>query len=225
MTTKLADIVSDETILPLIQSILADFQTIKCRYECAMREVKTKLEILDQEFEMQNRRNPIHHMESRLKSPKSIVKKLIKKQMAIDCDSAMLNLQDIAGIRVVCAYVKDIYTVANMLISQDDIEVIRIRDYIKEPKPNGYRSLHVIVQIPVFFSQGKMLLPVEVQLRTIAMDFWASLEHHIRYKEDMVAPQTLNDALMGASERIAQLDTEMQDIHDQMMQLAESENK
>ena len=129
----------------------------------------------------------------------------------------MENLQDIAGIRVVCAYLNDTYAIAELLGKQDDLRIIRMRDYIKDPKPNGYRSLHLIVEVPVFLSTGKELLPVEVQIRTIAMDFWASLEHQLRYKETASVPETLNRQLFGAAERIAALDGEMQHIHDQML--------
>ena len=208
-----------------IQDLVNGFKTIKCNYEAAMREIKTKLEILDQEFEMQHSRNPIHHMESRLKTLESIYGKLQRKNLSFTLESAKDNLYDIAGIRVVCAYLNDIYTIANLLTSQDDVKLISVRDYIKEPKANGYRSLHLIVQIPVFFSSGKVLIPVEVQIRTIAMDFWASLEHNIRYKKEVIAPQKLNDALYDCANRIAELDGDMQDIHNQMVELVNSHIK
>ena len=131
----------------------------------------------------------------------------------------MENLHDIAGIRVVCAYLNDVYTISDLLSKQDDVQVLQIRDYIQHPKPNGYRSLHMIVQVPVFLSQGRLELPVEVQIRTIAMDFWASLEHQIRYKESVTVPESLNHQLYDAAQRIASLDADMQDIHDQMIRL------
>ena len=132
----------------------------------------------------------------------------------------MDNLNDIAGIRVVCAYLNDTYTIAGLLTGQDDIELVQTRDYIASPKPNGYRSLHLIVRVPVFLSEGKLLLPVEVQIRTIAMDFWASLEHQLRYKEAAHVPEELNHQLLSAANRIAELDGDMQHIHDQMAALS-----
>ena len=202
---------------PEWQETIEEFLTMRFRYQSAMREVRTKLEILDDEFSMRHSRNPIHHMESRIKTPNSILQKLRRKGLAPTPQSAMDNLHDIAGIRVVCAYLNDTYAIAELLGKQDDLRILRVRDYIKCPKPNGYRSLHLIVEVPVFLSSGKELLPVEVQIRTIAMDFWASLEHQLRYKEVTNVPETLNQQLCDAAERIAALDSEMQHIHDQML--------
>ena len=199
------------------QETIDEFIAMRFRFQSAMREVRTKLEILDDEFSMRHSRNPIHHMESRIKSPQSIIHKLRRKGLEPTTQAAMEHLQDIAGIRVVCAYLNDTYAIAELLKQQDDLRVLRMRDYIKQPKPNGYRSLHVIVEVPVFLSTGKEMLPVEVQIRTIAMDFWASLEHQLRYKETAKVPETLNRQLCGAAERIAALDSEMQHIHDQML--------
>lgn len=210
--------------LPQIPQALREmaegYVTMKCRYQSALREVRTKLEILDDEFQMRHSRNPIHHMESRIKSPQSIAQKLRRKGLSVSCEAAMDNLNDIAGIRVVCAYLNDTYTIAGLLTGQDDIELVQTRDYIASPKPNGYRSLHLIVRVPVFLSEGKLLLPVEVQIRTIAMDFWASLEHQLRYKEAAHVPEELNHQLLSAANRIAELDGDMQHIHDQMAALS-----
>lgn len=194
------------------------FVSMRFRYQSAMREVQTKLEILDDEFQMRHSRNPIHHMESRIKKPDSIIQKLRRKGLPFTPEAAMENLRDIAGIRVVCAYLNDAYIIADLLCSQDDIRLLEKRDYIRQPKSNGYRSLHLIVEVPVFMSTGKQLVPVEVQIRTIAMDFWASLEHHLRYKETADVPETLNQQLFEASEKIAALDQDMQHIHDQMLE-------
>ena len=204
------------------QMLVDSFVTLKCRYQSALREVRTKLEILDDEFQMRHSRNPIHHMESRIKSPQSIAQKLRRKNLPLTPESAMKNLRDIAGIRVVCAYLNDIYTIAGLLTRQDDIHLVQERDYIRNPKPNGYRSLHLIVEVPVFFCEGKLMLPVEVQIRTIAMDFWASLEHQIRYKEVVDVPENLNEELYDAAERISALDGDMQRIHDRMVQMISS---
>lgn len=210
--------------LPQIPQALREmaegYVAMKCRYQSALREVRSKLEILDDEFQMRHSRNPIHHMESRIKSPQSIAQKLRRKGLSVSCEAAMDNLNDIAGIRVVCAYLNDTYTIAGLLTGQDDIELVQTRDYIASPKPNGYRSLHLIVRVPVFLSEGKLLLPVEVQIRTIAMDFWASLEHQLRYKEAAHVPEELNHQLLSAANRIAELDGDMQHIHDQMAALS-----
>ena len=203
-----------------LREMAEGYVAMKCRYQSALREVRTKLEILDDEFQMRHSRNPIHHMESRIKSPQSIAQKLRRKGLSVSCEAAMDNLNAIAGIRVVCAYPNETYTIAGLLTGQDDIELVQTRDYIASPKPNGYRSLHLIVRVPVFLSEGKLLLPVEVQIRTIAMDFWASLEHQLRYKEAAHVPEELNHQLLSAANRIAELDGDMQHIHDQMAALS-----
>ena len=198
------------------QRMMDDFLSIQCRYSAAMKEVQTKLEILDDEFQMKHRRNPIHHIESRLKSIHSIVEKLGRKQHAVSMQSAMENLNDIAGIRVICSYVQDVYTVARLLTTQDDVRLKEMRDYIQHPKPNGYRSLHLIIEIPVFLQEGRILVPVEVQIRTIAMDFWASLEHDLRYKARGHVPQDICAELQQVGQDIAVLDDKMQTIHDRI---------
>ena len=198
------------------QKMVDAFFAIQCRYSAAMKEVQTKLEILDDEFQMKHKRNPIHHIESRLKSIQSMMEKLSRKQFTVSMQSAVENLTDIAGIRVICSYVKDVYTVAELLTSQDDIRLLEMRDYIKSPKANGYRSLHLIVEVPVFLQEGRILVPVEVQIRTIAMDFWASLEHAMRYKAQGAVPQEISGELQQAGEDIALLDTKMQSIHDRI---------
>lgn len=198
------------------QRMMDDFLSIQCRYSAAMKEVQTKLEILDDEFQMKHRRNPIHHIESRLKSIHSIVEKLGRKQHAVSMQSAVENLNDIAGIRVICSYVQDVYTVARLLTTQDDVRLKEMRDYIQHPKPNGYRSLHLIIEIPVFLQEGRILVPVEVQIRTIAMDFWASLEHDLRYKARGHVPQDICAELQQVGQDIAVLDDKMQTIHDRI---------
>lgn len=199
-----------------LQRIMDDFFSIQCRYSAAMKEVQTKLEILDDEFQMKHRRNPIHHIESRLKSIHSIVEKLGRKQHAVSMQSAVENLNDIAGIRVICSYVHDVYTVAKLLTTQDDLILKEMRDYIQHPKPNGYRSLHLIIEIPVFLQEGRILVPVEVQIRTIAMDFWASLEHDLRYKARGHVPHDICEELQQVGQDIAVLDDKMQTIHDRI---------
>ena len=198
------------------QRMVDDFFAIQCRYSAAMKEVETKLEILDDEFQMKHRRNPIHHIESRLKSIQSMMHKLKRKNYAVSMQSAVDNLMDIAGIRVICSYVQDVYTVARLLTTQDDVQLIDTRDYIRQPKANGYRSLHLIMAVPVFLQEGRVMVPVEVQLRTIAMDFWASLEHDLRYKSSSNVPEDVSLELQQVSRDIAELDQKMQSIHERI---------
>ena len=206
------------------QRMMDEFLAIQCRYSAAMKEVQTKLEILDDEFQMKHRRNPIHHIESRLKSIQSIMGKLKRKQFSISMHSAVENLKDIAGIRVICSYVEDVYTVARLLTTQDDVKLVEMRDYIQNPKPNGYRSLHLIVEIPVFLQEGRIMVPVEVQLRTIAMDFWASLEHNLRYKAAGHVPEDICQELHEVGQDIAKLDVKMQSIHDRIDELLKAQS-
>lgn len=201
---------------PEVQKMVDEFFILQSRYTAAMREVQTKLEILDEDFHACHRRNPIHHIESRIKTIPSMIEKLRRKNFTVTMSSAVENLSDIAGIRVICSYVEDVYTVARLLTSQDDVKVLRVRDYIRSPKKNGYRSLHLILQIPVFLQQGRMNVPVEVQLRTIAMDFWASLEHSMRYKAQGEVPEDVVRELMETSEAVAALDQRMQNLHDRI---------
>jgi Uncharacterized protein conserved in bacteria len=191
-------------------------------YKSAVKEISTKLEILDDEFQTKHKRNPIHTIQSRVKTPESIFRKLERKGFEISLKSARENLYDIAGIRVVCAYIDDIYTIANMLKSQDDITVIKETDYIKSPKPNGYRSLHLVIKVPVFFSNHTELLPVEVQIRTIAMDFWASLEHQLHYKASEDISEDLIYELKECADNISSIDQRMQNIHNTVEELSSS---
>ena len=170
-------------------------QQVLMMYSCAIREVKTKLEVLNDELSIKNQRNPIEFITSRVKKPMSIVQKLRRKGFDISLQSVMENLNDVAGIRIICSFVDDIYAVAEMLTKQDDVTLIEVKDYIKNPKPNGYRSLHLIVEIPVFFSDSKTFLRVEVQIRTIAMDFWASLEHDLKYKKEIPDVEIIQEQL------------------------------
>lgn len=188
-------------------------------YESAIREVKTKLEILDSEFRTKYSYNPIHHIEDRLKSPKSILEKLRRKDKSFTVEAARNNLYDIAGVRVICNYIDDIYTVADLLTAQDDVKLVKHKDYIREPKPNGYRSLHLVIQTPVYLSDSKEEVYVEVQIRTIAMDFWASLEHELKYKADNEVSAELADRLKQCAETIAATDAEMQEIYKTLKEL------
>lgn len=208
---------NEPTLTPSeFQKMVDDFFAVQCRYQAAIRQVQTKLENLDDEFQMKHRRNPIHHMQSRMKTIRSMMEKLQRKHLQQSIASAVGNLTDIAGIRVICSYLQDVYTVADLLTSQDDVHVVKMRDYIKNPKSNGYRSLHLVVEVPVYLSEGRLSVPVEVQIRTIAMDFWATLEHSLRYKAQDQVPQSISDELQQTATDIAALDQRMQAIHDKV---------
>ena len=182
-------------------------------YSAAVREVRTKVEILDEEFRTRYAHNPIHHIDSRLKSPQSMMKKLARKGLPQTLEAAEANLNDIAGVRIICNYLEDIYRIADLLQRQRDVEFVHRRDYIENPKESGYRSLHLVIRIPVFLSSHTELVPVEIQIRTIAMDFWASLEHQLRYKSNHETTQQLRRRLQHCAEASAALDREMQDIY------------
>lgn len=185
------------------------FQEIMMMYTCAIREVKTKLEVLNDELSVRNQRNPIEMIKSRVKKPKSIVEKLERRGLEVTVESIVNNLDDIAGIRVICSFLDDIYQVAEMLVRQDDVRVIAVKDYIQNPKPNGYRSYHMIIEIPVFFSNEKRYMRVEVQIRTIAMDFWASLDHQLKYKKEFIDSDEIGTELKECAEIIAEADARM----------------
>ncbi|MBR7184629.1 MAG: GTP pyrophosphokinase family protein [Clostridia bacterium] len=193
------------------------------RYNAGIQEIKTKLEILDAEFSTRYEYNPIHHIESRLKTTSSILNKLQRRNLPISLNSIRSNLYDVAGVRVICNYIDDVYRVADLLTCQNDIHLISSRDYIKEPKENGYRSLHLVLEVPVYLAKGPINVVVEVQLRTIAMDFWASLEHKLRYKNEFEVSEELRRRLQICAEAIAEVDVEMQDIH-QVLQNGDDEH-
>ena len=190
-----------------------NFEGFMMMYNCAIREVRTKFEVLNDDFSVTYKRNPIEMIKSRIKKPLSILGKLNRKNYPLTMESILTNLNDVAGVRVICSFIDDIYDVADMFASQDDIKVIEIKDYIKSPKPNGYRSYHMIVEVPVFFAQKKQSMRVEVQLRTIAMDFWASLEHKMKYKKDIKDTKELERELKECAEIIAETDEKMQSIN------------
>ena len=188
-------------------------------YNAAIKEVDTKIEILSEDFAVRHDYNPIHHIEKRLKSPQGIEDKLRRLQCDVSIPSARENILDIAGIRVVCNFVEDVYEVAHMLTSQNDIRVNTCKDYIANPKPNGYRSLHLSLMVPVFLLDGCLEVPVEVQIRTVAMDFWASLEHQLRYKKDKEIPARIDIELKACAEVSATLDKRMQKIFNELNKL------
>lgn len=188
------------------------FQEAMMMYTCAIREVKTKLEVLNDELSVRNSRNPIEMIKSRVKKPASIIEKLQRRGYPVSLESMVDHLDDVAGIRVICSFVDDIYAVADMLVRQDDIKVLAVKDYIKNPKPNGYRSYHMIIETPVFFPDRKKPMRVEVQIRTIAMDFWASLDHQLKYKKEMDNAAEISGDLKECAEIIAQTDKRMLEI-------------
>ncbi|HIY83660.1 GTP pyrophosphokinase [Rubneribacter sp.] len=168
--------------LQRLHSMEARTREIIQKYQAAMREMEVRFEILDQDLNLKKHRNPIHHIESRIKKPASIFEKLERYGKKPTLENMERYIMDIAGVRVICSYIHDVYNLLELLQRQDDLAIVTVKDYIANPKPNGYRSLHVIVRIPVYFLDKKELIPVEVQLRTVAMDFWASLEHDLKYK-------------------------------------------
>lgn len=210
---NLAEAVSSGYPTTRVLEDLKDFFEVQQLYGAAIKEIKTKLEILDEEFQVKYDHNPIHHMEYRLKSPKSIVDKLRKKNFEVSTASIKENLTDVAGVRVICNYIDDINRMADLLTRQDDIVLVRRRDYIAHPKENGYRSLHLVVTVPIFLAESTQRVPVEIQIRTIAMDFWASLEHELKYKSVADISEDLHRRLKNSAESISLLDAEMQSIY------------
>ena len=201
------------------------FAELMMRYKCAMLEVKTKFDVLNTQLSLENDRNPLESINCRIKTVASIIEKLNRKGFELSPESIEKNLNDVAGIRVICSFIEDIYLLADRLCSQDDIRLIERKDYIKNPKPNGYRSLHLIVEIPIFLMDEKKFMRVEVQFRTIAMDFWASLEHKLKYKKNIETDlQEISAELKTCAEEISRLDNKMQEIHNKINKNAEQTN-
>ena len=192
------------------------FQTLMAYYRCAIMEVETKFRVLNEQYSLEYDRNPIEDIKSRTKSMESLMRKIRRKDIPLTVASIEENIHDIAGVRVICSFPDDIYMLADCLLSQDDITLIKKKDYIKNPKPGGYRSLHLIISIPIFLQEGKRMITVEVQLRTIAMDFWASLEHKLRYKKDIPEDQAhyLEEEMLECANISASLDARMQHVRD-----------
>ena len=195
------------------------FMKLMTQYQCAMLEVKTKLEVLDMDLSMKSESNPIESIQCRIKKPASIYDKLKKKGLEPTVENIEEYVHDVAGIRVICSFPDDIYALAEKLCCQDDIKVVARKDYIANPKPNGYRSLHLILDIPIFLANEKKHMLVEVQFRTIAMDFWASLEHKVRYKKNIGGnAEEIADELRSCAEDISVLDRRMQEIRNKIAQ-------
>ncbi len=215
--TAILDEISPTERAALLESSL-QFREMMMVYNCAIKEVRTKLEILNDEITIRYGKNTIESISSRIKTPASIMGKLKLRGEPFTIDSIRRNIDDVAGVRVICSFLDDIYDVADMLLRQDDIHLISRKDYIKKPKENGYRSLHLLVEVPVFFSNDKQMLKVEIQIRTIAMDFWASLEHQLKYKKqiDCGDAESIGEELKECSDIIAQVDVRMQAIRERI---------
>lgn len=212
---KISTVFNTSDVLSITQNLNNIRELMTC-YQCAIMEIETKFKVLNERFKLSIERNPIDSIHTRLKSFDSIAGKLRRKNLPFTTDSIERNLSDVAGVRIICSFTDDIYMLADCLVSQDDITLIRVKDYIKNPKENGYRSLHLIVEVPIFLSTGKRNMRVEVQLRTIAMEFWANLEHQMRYKKDL-SPELIERTAKELSECAtlsASLDARMQSVRD-----------
>lgn len=210
-------LMSDE-FLDYLQENKLPMDTMMAYYRCAIMEIETKFNVLNEQFSLQYDRNPIETIKSRIKSMDSIIKKVRNKNIPLTLSSIQENIHDIAGIRVVCSFPDDIYLLADCLLKQDDITLIERKDYIQNPKLSGYRSLHLIVEVPIFLQDGKKMMTVEVQLRTIAMDFWASLEHKLRYKKNIPdkEAQLLAAELLDCANISSALDVRMGEIRERI---------
>lgn len=211
--------------LKQFQSLKTELTRFMMSYKFAIDEMNTKIDILKQEFHYVHDYNPIEHVKTRLKTPESILRKVHRKGINPSFHSIRENIQDIAGVRIICSFISDIYELSRMIQNQKDIKVIKCKDYIKNPKPNGYKSLHLILQIPIFMSDREEDVYIEVQIRTIAMDFWASLEHKIYYKYDKTVPQEMLEELKEAANSVDQLDKKMESIHKKVKRLKEEKEK
>ena len=188
-------------------------------YNSALKQIETKLSILNDEFQHIHRYNPIEHIKARIKTPESIVKKLKRYGLEFTLDNMEQAVNDIAGVRITCSFTSDIFRLADMIRDQKDIKVISTKDYITSPKPSGYRSYHMIISVPVYFSDRIKDVKVEIQIRTVAMDFWASLEHKINYKFEGNAPQHIKEELIECSEMIAKLDAKMLSLNEEILEI------
>lgn len=199
----------NDDMLEKSKNWLKEYSTLMAYYRCAIMEIETKFNVLNEEFSLRYDRNPINGIQTRLKSPESIREKMKRKGLPLKLDLIETNLMDIAGVRVICAFPDDVYMLEEALLKQDDITLIKRKDYIANPKENGYRSLHLIVAVPIFLAREKRIMNVEIQLRTIAMDSWASLEHQLRYKKDVEFTEAMANELLYCAKLSAELDAKM----------------
>ncbi len=203
---------ADDGTIDWLERKTKEMMTLMVYYKCAIMEIETKFNVLNEQYSLEHDRNPINSIKSRLKSPSSIREKMQRIDLPATPDMIEENLNDIAGVRVICSFPDDVYSLADALLSQDDVTLIEKKDYISNPKRNGYRSLHMIVAIPIYLSDEKRMVKVEIQLRTIAMDCWASLEHQLRYKKDAKFTQEMADELYECAKLSAQLDMRMNNV-------------
>lgn len=207
-----------------IKLIRNEITRFMMKYKFALDEIETKVEILKEEFQSLHDYSPIEHTKTRLKSPESIMKKVIRKGANISLSSIEENIKDIAGLRITCSFISDIYKISEMLQKQSDLTVLNVKDYIQNPKPNGYQSLHLLVEVPVFFSDRLEKVCVEVQIRTIAMDFWASLEHKIFYKYNKEVPEHLLKELKLAADSASALDRQMERLNHEVQAIKDADS-
>lgn len=203
-----------EDIKNWLRDFSSSYKEVIAYYRCAMMEVATKFNVLNEELSLEYDRNPIETVKTRIKSIESITDKLIRKNLDLTVKNIEEHIHDVAGIRVICSFPDDIYNISQALLKQDDVRLIEVKDYIKNPKSNGYRSLHLIIEIPIFLHDEKRYMKVEVQFRTISMDWWASLEHKIRYKKDVMHQNIIEKELLQCAEMAVSLDNKMQEIYD-----------
>ena len=212
---KIKNMMEDENFVEFIK-VLPEFEL---KYLAAMREIETKMKILNEDYKTRYNRSPIDNIESRLKSNESLVKKMMRNNVAFSIDAVEQNIFDIAGVRIICPFISDIYSLAEIISQNEEITIIRVKDYIKEPKESGYRSYHMIVQIPVYLTTGREDVNVEIQLRTMAMDFWSSLEHKIKYKYDGLIPDDVKIELVECADSIAKNDEAMMFLDKKVQQV------
>lgn len=212
-TQQFKDIINEKSAAE-IEELAVKIEMLMTYYRCAMYEVETKFKVLNEQFSLQHERNPIESIKTRIKSMDSIYEKLNRKNLPVNLSSVENNLYDVAGIRVICGFIDDIYLLCDCLLQQDDVKLIERKDYIKHPKPNGYRSLHLIVEIPIFLCNEKKYIKVEVQLRTISMESWANLEHRLRYKKNLSPEmaQKTEEQLLNCAENSILIDEKMQEV-------------
>jgi len=215
-------VLTSEEMMEALRENTFPYRQLMSYYRCAMMEIETKFKVLNEQFSLQYDRNPIETIKSRLKSQESIVEKIRRKNYPFTFQSIEENIKDVAGVRVICSFPEDIYLLADCLLKQDDVILIERKDYIQNPKESGYRSLHLIVEVPIFLENEKRLMKVEVQLRTIAMDFWASLEHKLRYKKDIPQKEAkvLAQELVECAKVSAQLDVKMENIKNRITEMS-----
>lgn len=206
----------DEYLVEWMRNKGPDIQLLMTYYKCAIMEIETKFKVLDAEYSLQHDRNPINSIKTRLKKVPSIIEKLESRGLEVSVSSIEENLYDVAGVRVICSFEEDVYTLTEALLRQDDIKLIRMKDYIKCPKPNGYRSMHLIIAVPIFLGNEKKMMNVEIQIRTIAMDCWASLEHQLRYKKNFEFTETSEQELYKCAVLSSELDRRMDLLRHEM---------